>query len=353
MKVNAEYILDYLSSRGWSKNSVCGMLGNMQTESTINPGIWQNLDQNNLNVGFGLVQWTPASKYTSWATSNGYQWNDIKGQLNRLDYEIQNGLQWISTSDYPISFQQFKTSGQTPEYLAQAFLRNYERPANQNQPNRSTQARYWYDLLSGGSSGGMQLAQFPLDMIHVTQGENGSFSHLGTLCIDFVGTYDKYPYYAPCDCECIARLDSDAIMVWKSTSPVMCADGQVREIVWDCIHESPLRLPVGTKLKKGELMGYTGVGGFATGDHLHLNVIEGNTYNGFVQKPHYALAGTELHIYDVFAVNGVNMVNGYGYDWKTSDYQDGSDGGTPAPPKNKNKQLIQMWLADTLNGWRN
>lgn len=154
MTDNAQYIMNYLNARGWSKNAIAGMLGNMQTESTINPCIWQNLDAGNMKLGYGLVQWTPATNYTNWADARGYAWNDINGQLERFQFEMDNGLQWIKTTDYPLSFQEFKTSTKSPEYLAQAFLRNYERPANQNQPNRSTQARHWFDTLSGDSTGG-------------------------------------------------------------------------------------------------------------------------------------------------------------------------------------------------------
>lgn len=351
MTVNAQFILDYLGSRGWTKNAICGMLGNMQTESTINPGIWQSLNEGNMSGGYGLVQWTPASKYIDWANANGLTYGEMTSQLARIEYEVANNIQWGMTVDYPISFQAFKTSSETPEYLAQAFLRNYERPADQNQPNRSTQARYWFDTLVGsGSSGGYQLAKFPMDMIHVTQGENGSFSHKGTLCIDFVGTTDKYPYYAPCDCECIGK--GEAYLVWKSNQPVMCVDGQVRNIVWVNVHEEPLVHDIGKKLLKGELMGHTGIGGYVTGDHWHFNVIEGSTYNGWAYTPDSRLEGTELHIYDVFAVNGVTIVNGGGYEWKTSDYIDGSTGGGNTDEKSKkNKALIHMLLADTM-GWK-
>ena len=68
MTGNAQYILNYLMARGWSKEAVCAMLGNMQSESTINPGIWQGLDSSRVDLGYGLVQWTPSTKYTSWAT---------------------------------------------------------------------------------------------------------------------------------------------------------------------------------------------------------------------------------------------------------------------------------------------
>lgn len=37
MKINATYIYNYLIAKGWSINAICGMLGNMQSESSINP----------------------------------------------------------------------------------------------------------------------------------------------------------------------------------------------------------------------------------------------------------------------------------------------------------------------------
>ena len=37
MKVNAIYIWNYLREQGWTLNAVAGMLGNMQSESAINP----------------------------------------------------------------------------------------------------------------------------------------------------------------------------------------------------------------------------------------------------------------------------------------------------------------------------
>ena len=68
---NARYVYDYLTARGWSPTAVCGMLGNMETESTINPGIWQNLDDTNPELGYGLVQWTPSYKYINWCNQQG------------------------------------------------------------------------------------------------------------------------------------------------------------------------------------------------------------------------------------------------------------------------------------------
>lgn len=153
MKVNARFIYDYLTTRGWTAQAVCGMLGNMETESTINPGIWQNLDAGNTSLGYGLVQWTPSTKYTSWCSERGLDPSTMEAALERIIYELENGLQYYPTDSYPLTFAEFKTSTQTAAYLANAFLLNYERPADQNQPARATQATKWYSYLKSSSPG--------------------------------------------------------------------------------------------------------------------------------------------------------------------------------------------------------
>lgn len=165
MTINAQYIAFVLVNDGWSPEAIAGMLGNMQTESTINPCRWQSgisYDDTPYIIvprqGYGLVQWTPFSNYTRWARDESIPYDDMDSQLARINYEVDNGLQWIKLPAHPITFKEFKVSTESPEYLAQAFILNYERPADQNQPLRSTQARYWYDLLdwSGQDMGGGQ-----------------------------------------------------------------------------------------------------------------------------------------------------------------------------------------------------
>lgn len=148
MTDNAQYILDYLLNKGWTKNAVCGMLGNMQRESTINPGIWQNLDSGNTSLGFGLVQWTPASKYINWCESQGLSYNTMDANLKRILWEIENGEQYYPTDDYPETFREFTKSTKSVTYLASAFLHNYERAGVSAESERQQNAEYWYDNLS-------------------------------------------------------------------------------------------------------------------------------------------------------------------------------------------------------------
>lgn len=152
MQTNAEYIYASLSASGWTLNSICGMLGNMQVESSINPGRWENdsVGGDPTAHGYGLVQWTPYTNYTNWATSSGYSDPSIMdANLARINYELANNIQWIPTLQYPMSFQAFKESTASPDILALAFLANYERPADPNQPIRGEYALAWYEYLGG------------------------------------------------------------------------------------------------------------------------------------------------------------------------------------------------------------
>lgn len=152
MENNAIIVRDYLTAKGWSMNAIAGLLGNMQSESTINPGIWQNLDENNLSGGFGLVQWTPATNFTEWADSLGLAWTDGNAQLRWIDEQTTAFGQWIPTDTYPMSFDDFKTSTQTPAYLASAFLKNFERAGVEVETQRQSQAGEWYTFITGGST---------------------------------------------------------------------------------------------------------------------------------------------------------------------------------------------------------
>lgn len=142
MQVNAKNVYAGLSGAGWTDNSIYAVLGNMQSESSINPGIWESLKP--YRGGYGLVQWTPYTKYSEWA-GEGWQNNGNK-QIERILWELNNGGQWIPTSKYPMSFRDFTKSSESPELLADVWLRNYERPAVIPQPQRGKQALKWQEF---------------------------------------------------------------------------------------------------------------------------------------------------------------------------------------------------------------
>lgn len=324
MTENANYILSFLLDQGWTKHAICGMLGNMQTESTINPGLWQNRDEGNTNLGFGLVQWTPATKYINWANSAGYVIEDIDGQLTRLDYEVHNNIQWIKTTAYPMTFAEFKVSTKSPEYLAMAFLRNYERPKNPNQPIRGTQARYWFDNLEG--SGGICPAFPTTEGLPITSEYGWRYSPITGqqefhASIDIGGNQVKHPIYATQSGEIIYNTYTSyggwTVRI-KHTGDSYFSQYQHMDV------KSPLA--IGTTVTKGDRIGTMGTTGDSTGIHLDFQIAKSNT--GWFKEE-----GT------IDPVTYMETCNGYDPD--------------PKPPKPVlNHNIIGLLLSDALNGWK-
>lgn len=68
---NAAFIFNYLLGHGFTEQAACGVLGNIERESGVNPGVWQ-VWHNTTVCGYGLVQWSPASDFLVWAAGQGY-----------------------------------------------------------------------------------------------------------------------------------------------------------------------------------------------------------------------------------------------------------------------------------------
>ena len=156
MQNNAKIIYRYFSKLGWTLNAISGMLGNMQRESTLSPGIWQNLQPYMPGGGYGLVGWTPYTRITNWLTSHGYAIDDGNGQLAKIQEEWQHPeieSVWVKRA-YDVSFNEFVASTESPEFLASVFLSNYENAGVAAESERRSNARYWYDyLISQGGTG--------------------------------------------------------------------------------------------------------------------------------------------------------------------------------------------------------
>ena len=149
---NAKLFWDFfVNVQGWTAQSVAAMLGNIEVESSINPGLWQGReipsDPYTATRGFGLTQWTPATKVTVWARDNNldYRLGDV--QLQRILYEQQNNLQWSTDNILSMTWDQFITSTESPEILARVFVWAYEIPAAPDIPQRQSLARKWYNSL--------------------------------------------------------------------------------------------------------------------------------------------------------------------------------------------------------------
>ena len=92
-KVNAYYIYVKMLEKGWTANAICGLLGNAEVESYLNPGIWQGLKEN-VGPAYGLVQWDPYSKYMNWCAENNLEPSHMDSALARIEWERANGEQF-------------------------------------------------------------------------------------------------------------------------------------------------------------------------------------------------------------------------------------------------------------------
>ena len=148
---NATQIKQDLTAKGWSFNAIMAVLGNMAYESFLNPAqseIGQPLDG---TYGYGLCQWTPRNTTIEpYLNGRGYPLTSGYYQLDYLD----TGAQWIPTSAYNMSWNDFKHSVMGVQYLTKAFLKCYER-------GRDNDYRYYcsnyYEQYFGGAITGNQV----------------------------------------------------------------------------------------------------------------------------------------------------------------------------------------------------
>lgn len=189
---NANIIRSFFINEGWTLEAICGMIGCMQGESTINPAriqstnIWR-LPNSAVNLsdvpnsvmmnfykeyyqvttkafGIGLVQWDGYStrsglnrqKLVAYCQDNNIVWYDGWSQLYRLRGEQQWDVSHGTTSFFsPVTysgvtytFANYPYSTATPEILAEAWTTGYER--NQGGAGvRPQTARMWYDYFTG------------------------------------------------------------------------------------------------------------------------------------------------------------------------------------------------------------
>ncbi len=171
-KTNAEYIYNYLFEKNWSKEAICGLLGNVYRESKMNPGVWHNW--NNPNSAYGIVQWTDGAflkhyKYTKEDVDRMALEDPVKLLNNQLDCLIEmmkpeyrvwgTGNRQKQYDKYPpsegvnleMTGKEYTTSSDAPEDLALVFQASFERSGDgvKELQERIDAAAEWYRYFSG------------------------------------------------------------------------------------------------------------------------------------------------------------------------------------------------------------
>ena len=191
-KQNANCVKSYFTGEGWTLESVCGMLGNMQYNSGINPAFIMNYHRNELpdnaedltllpnylmqfffgdyyqdpntdEYGLGLCQWstTTIRNYlqqaycVAYGVVNHYNWYDGWGQCKRINSERASDMQGTSrffqvvdVDGIRFSFYNYATVNTSPETLAQAWAEGYDQDTT-DMDYRKQNARYWFNYFTG------------------------------------------------------------------------------------------------------------------------------------------------------------------------------------------------------------
>lgn len=167
------------SECGLSPAAACGAIGNWEQECGINR-IKEIATRGVIAYGGGIMQWTPGSKHTSWAESNGFGSNPWSWEANlaHAKEEIMTSGNWNNPKNAspsfesegltPVSsFNEFKVLTD-PESAAANFERVYEVSGDWNGKNsegvhysenmihdnlRRLNAKILYELIVNGKSG--------------------------------------------------------------------------------------------------------------------------------------------------------------------------------------------------------
>jgi murein DD-endopeptidase MepM/ murein hydrolase activator NlpD len=333
---NAQLVANHFIATGWTPNAISALCGNMSGESTLNPNLYEQGYNHSLTRGYGLVQWTPATKLMNWCSANSLDWSDGDAQLSRIDYEQLNKIQWISKSSYNyMSFNQFTQSTQSVDYLTEAFIWSYERPSsyygNLSLPKRKEFANTCFTTLDWSGNGTIVTPDlvyfaFPTETHNVTSGFKPPDrpDHYGVDFSDGV----VHDIVASAD-GTVTRSD-----VSDSYGEVVYIlhniNGQDYETVYAHMETGSRTVTLGDTVTQGQKIGVMGTTGESTGLHLHFEL-----YKGRWTSDH-------ANAIDPMTMLGVPT---------TGDPSD-PNASTKSPQQIQNNKIVSMLMSDTLNGWK-
>ena len=171
----------------------------------------------------------------------------------------------------------------------------------------------------------MQKFKFPMEYLRVTQGENDTYSHAGSLAMDFGGKdtgADKL--YCPCDMVVKrTRQSANGELYLESVEPVLFADGSTDYARLMCMHDSAFNVKEGQIVRQGEY--FYDEGGMGSGNpnkfakHVHIEAGKGkwkSTTQSRNSQGTYVIEN-QASLYDLFILgDDVVILGDGGYNWK-------------------------------------
>lgn len=163
-----EQVWKGLKKLGFTPYGIAGIMGNMKHESGMNPGISEiGGGTTSAGAGFGLVQWTPASKLDDYIKAKGTgERTSVSTQLNFLADQLK-GTSPVHNDTGAYAGLMAATS---PQQAAETFVRLYERPAAwalaQTLSGRQTSAKEYYDTYSKYEQGTPWVPDTQVALVH-------------------------------------------------------------------------------------------------------------------------------------------------------------------------------------------
>ncbi|OJG96798.1 peptidase, M23 family [Enterococcus termitis] len=274
---NAWAVWQFFKEKGWSIESIAGMLGNMQSES----GIMPDIDEISGGGGYGLVQWTPKSKLVDWCNERGLDHRTLDAQCQRIQWEMENNVQWFPNYERPdlanISFREF-TQLKDVKLAAEYFIAFYEHPKDVHQPIRGTQAQYWYDKLKDlkPPTAGW-LSPVRANYVVTQEWDEPDYNSGGAAGIHGGIDLASVPAGSTPD---IYAANSGTIMTVGSNPAlegnyIMIDHGNSYYTYYG--HLSSINVKQGEKVTNATVIGVMGTTGASTGVHLHFEVRRGGS----------------------------------------------------------------------------
>lgn len=295
-KGRAQIVATMLVRAGFHTNPIKAILANAHWESRVDPTAWEV--PGDPSRGVGIWQWTPGTKVPGLLErSHGYDPDyNYQFQVNAL---VNNVAGQYYTAYYTETWEEFKTLDNDPGYLTIVFMKNFERPRdtpdrwNQQEPygvyNGSTgEMIEAFNLDYGGGTGGgggggtpVQVFRWPFSTpMTINQGpwEPGGDHNddnatdwgpvPGMTIQNILAPYDGYLTNPD------PGWESGNALLFHSKYKVMFADGSISYATIFLVHdEAPL--PTG-EYKRGDVIYHTGLAGFATGRHVHMEIFRSN-----------------------------------------------------------------------------
>ena len=163
---NGMMIYYQMRAAGWTTEAISAVVGNICAEGGLNPWRWQSDiivgpdDFWDRTHGYGLAGFTPAGKYIEDTDAQGYPGyapNYLNHPGNATDgaaqikFIMENPQYYQTHAAYPLTFQEFSQSTESPSYLSDTWLYNFEQPAHpeDTQEYRRDCSNYFYEIFSG------------------------------------------------------------------------------------------------------------------------------------------------------------------------------------------------------------